>query len=213
MKIIKVIPIKDGQVKYQILCYGGKNELAIVTAGSLMEYDAGYEVAKTDKRPAVAKALKEMLQNPDLGGTVSSNATSFRESLDQIALKIASDQANISTTVSAEITKQVEKLKDSMPGITNSQFEKITQAVHDSLKIEYDMKFELYHKSLLRIEKMISTYEKSVNSLWCEIDSLKQEAKATKLVIHGVKEVSASQTVSSNLLNIMKKSWKLVTSA
>ena len=81
-----------------------------------MDYDAGYEVAKTNKRPAVAKALKEMLQDPDLGGTVSGNATSLRESLDEIALKITSDQANISTTVSAEITKHVEKLKDSMPG-------------------------------------------------------------------------------------------------
>ena len=171
VKILKVIPIKDGQVKYQVLCYGGKNELTIVTAMSLMEYDAGYEVANTDKRPAVAKALKEMLQNLDLGGTVSSNATSLRESLDQIALKIASGQANISTTVSAVITKQAEKLKDSMPGIRTSQIEKITQAVHDSLKIKYDMKFELYHKSLLLIEKMTSTYEKSVNSLWCKIDS------------------------------------------
>ena len=105
VKILKVIPIKDIQIKYQVLCYGGKNDLAIVTAGSLMEYDAGYEVAEIDKRPIVAKALKEMLQNLDLVGNVTSNAISLRESLDQIALKIAFDQANTSTTVSTEITK------------------------------------------------------------------------------------------------------------
>ena len=66
-------------------------------------------------------------------------------------------ELSVISTVSAEITKQVEKLKDSMPGITTSQIEKITQTVHDSLKIEFDMKFEPCHRSLLRIEKMIST--------------------------------------------------------